>query len=65
LEEVKRAIEELPLPYREAFTLFYLEERTYEEMIDILKKPKGTIASLLSRAKKLLQERLAHHAPLV
>lgn len=65
LEEVKRAIEELPLPYREAFTLFYLEERTYEEMIDILKKPKGTIASLLSRAKKLLQERLAHHAPIV
>lgn len=60
IEQMRRAIAELPLQYREAFTLFYLEEKTYEEMMDILKKPKGTIASLLSRAKKLLQEQLSH-----
>jgi RNA polymerase sigma-70 factor (ECF subfamily) len=60
LEQMRKAIAELPLPYREVFTLFYLEEKTYEEMMDILKKPKGTIASLLSRAKKLLQEQLSH-----
>jgi RNA polymerase sigma-70 factor (ECF subfamily) len=58
LEEVKRAILALPLHYREAFSLFYLEEKTYEEMIDILKKPKGTIASLINRAKTMVRQNL-------
>lgn len=55
IEELKTLIQELPLKYREALTLRYLEEKTYEEMVDILKKPKGTIASLVNRAKALLQ----------
>ncbi len=54
---IKKVIQELPLLYREPFTLFYLEQKTYEEMVDILKKPKGTIASLVSRAKVLVRER--------
>lgn len=58
IENIKRAILSLPLNYREAFTLFYLEEKTYEEMIDILKKPKGTIASLINRAKTMLRREL-------
>jgi RNA polymerase sigma-70 factor (ECF subfamily) len=55
---VKKAIQELPLLYREPFTLFYLEQKTYEEMVDILKKPKGTIASLVSRAKVMVRARI-------
>ncbi len=58
MERVKQTLLKLPLAYREAFTLFYLEEKTYEEMIDILKKPKGTIASLLNRAKKMMRNEL-------
>ena len=54
-------IANLPLKYREALTLRYVEERTYEEMVDILKKPKGTIASLVNRAKVLLQEQAHQH----
>lgn len=61
IEAVTKAVQHLPLKYREPFTLFYLEQKTYEEMVDILKKPKGTIASLLSRAKILLREQL--HSP--
>lgn len=57
-EDLEKALSNLPLKYREAFTLFYLEEKTYEEMIDILKKPKGTIASLLNRAKAMVREQL-------
>lgn len=64
LEEVQRALSTLPLNYREAFTLFYLEQKTYEEMIDILKKPKGTIASLLNRAKKMMRQQLEHPSSL-
>ena len=56
LEVVQKAIAALPLKYREPFTLFYFEHKTYEELIDILKKPKGTIASLLSRAKGMVHE---------
>lgn len=58
LEATTKAIQALPLKYREPFTLFYLEQKTYEEMVDILKKPKGTIASLVNRAKVLLREQL-------
>ena len=32
--------------------LKFIEEKSYEEMSDILKKPMGTIATLISRAKK-------------
>lgn len=60
-EDLEKAIKQLPLVYREVFTLFYLEEKSYEEMIDILKKPKGTIASLLNRAKKMVREQLEKH----
>jgi RNA polymerase sigma-70 factor (ECF subfamily) len=59
LEAIKKAITELPIHYREPFTLFYLEGKNYEEMVDILKKPKGTIASSIRRAKLLIQERLS------
>lgn len=55
VEVLKQMIGDLPLKYREALTLRYLEEKTYEEMVDILKKPKGTIASLVNRARTLLQ----------
>lgn len=58
IEDMQRAVLALPLKYREAFTLFYLEEKTYEEMMDILKKPKGTIASLISRAKAMVRQEL-------
>lgn len=58
LDRMKEAILKLPLAYREALTLFYLEQKTYEEMMDILKKPKGTIASLINRAKKQLHASL-------
>ena len=56
IAQLKQLILNLPLKYREALTLRYLEERSYEEMVDILKKPKGTVASLVNRAKVLLQK---------
>lgn len=38
--------------YREALVLKYLEEYDYKEISFILKKPMGTIATLINRAKK-------------
>lgn len=54
LEKVKEAILGLPLIYREVLILRFLEEKTYEEIVDILKKPKGSIATLISRGRTLL-----------
>ena len=55
-ERLAGAIAKLPEKYREAIVLKYLEERSYEEMADILRKPVGTIGTLVNRAKKHLQK---------
>ena len=49
---VHAALEQLKPAYREILVLKYLEDQSYEEMSDILKKPMGTVATLLNRAKK-------------
>lgn len=60
-ERLERALAELSADYREVIVLKYFEEKSYEEMADILQKPPGTIATLLNRAKKQLRERLVDH----
>lgn len=56
-ESVARIIQELPVKYREAMVLRDLEGHTYEEIADILKAPKGTVASLVNRGRKMVRER--------
>ena len=41
--------------YREVVILHYFEEKRYDEIADILKKPPGTVATLLARAKAKLK----------
>lgn len=38
--------------YREVLVLKFLEEKNYQEISDILKKPLGTVASLINKAKQ-------------
>ena len=61
-EELKTALANvipcLREEYREVIVLKYFEDKSYDEMSDIMMKPPGTIATLLSRAKKELKERL-------
>jgi RNA polymerase sigma factor (sigma-70 family) len=54
-EEVNR----LPARQRDAVVLCYLEGRTNAEAADLLGCPRGSIATLLSRARQRLQQRLA------
>lgn len=56
LAEIKKIIKSLPEKYREVMMLKFLEEKSYEEIMDIIKKPKGTVASLINRGKKMVQE---------
>ena len=57
-EKLRVAIQNLPQKYREVLVLRFLEEKDYEEIMDILKKPKGTVATLIKRGRKLLKKGL-------
>jgi RNA polymerase sigma factor (sigma-70 family) len=56
LEELERALVELPILEREVLTLFYLQELSLNEVADALKVPVGTIKSRLFRARRLLRQ---------
>lgn len=57
-KKVREALELLPKNYRDVLVLKYLEDKSYEDISDILKKPMGTVATLLNRAKKTFREQL-------
>ena len=50
-DAVRKALKELPLKYREVLILRFFEDKDYNEISDILRKPPGTVATLLNRAK--------------
>ncbi|MCK5022073.1 MAG: sigma-70 family RNA polymerase sigma factor [Candidatus Pacebacteria bacterium] len=50
--DISLILNKMDLKYREVLILKYLEEKKYNEISDILKKPEGTVATLLNRAKK-------------
>lgn len=54
--EMQRALDKLPRKYKEALTLRYFLDKSYEEMSEILGKPVNTVGTLLNRAKKKLLE---------
>lgn len=48
---VKTILEKLKPVYKEVLVLKFFEDKDYSEISDILQKPMGTVATLLSRAK--------------
>jgi RNA polymerase sigma-70 factor (ECF subfamily) len=54
-EKVERCLKQLPLIYTEPLSLYYIEEKSYEEISDILKIPMGTVATRINRAKKIMK----------
>jgi len=50
--EISRVLDNLKPKYREILILRFFEEKSYEEISDILKKPSGTVATLIHEAKK-------------
>ncbi len=49
-------IEQMPLLYKEPLVLFFLEEKNYEEISDILHVPIGTVGTRINRAKTLVKK---------
>jgi RNA polymerase sigma-70 factor (ECF subfamily) len=54
-EQLKTLVNTLDQKYKEVIVLKYFEEKSYDEIADILQKPPGTIATLLNRAKQKLK----------
>jgi RNA polymerase sigma factor (sigma-70 family) len=57
-QQVQRAIDKLPVHYREALLLCEVEEMSYQEIAEILTIPMGTVMSRLARARKAVRESL-------
>lgn len=53
--KVEKCLKEMPLLYSEPLTLRFIEEKSYEEISDILRIPMGTVATRISRAKNLMK----------
>ncbi|MEA3273340.1 MAG: RNA polymerase sigma factor [Patescibacteria group bacterium] len=55
--EIRKILDDLPKKYSEVLILKFLEDKNYREISDILKKPSGTIATLIHRAKKAFRKK--------
>ena len=64
-DAIRRALDELPVAYREVILLCDVEEMKYAEIAAVLSVPIGTVMSRLARARKALRESLtAERLPL-
>src|SRR4030066_583408 len=52
-DDIKNAIDSLPIEYREAIIYSDIEELTYKEIAEIINVPIGTVKSRINRARTL------------
>lgn len=57
-QKIAKALKRVDLKYQEVMILKYLEDKSYEEISDIIKKPLSTVGTLLRRGKYALQQEL-------
>lgn len=55
---IKKAIDDLPEKYKTAIILRHTEEKSYEEIAEILDLPLGTIKARIFRAREMLKKSL-------
>ena len=52
----KECLNEMPILYKEPLSLFFLEDKSYNEISDILRIPIGTVGTRINRAKILMKK---------
>lgn len=55
---VRKAIEELPKKYRRVIEMRHMEEKSYQEIADVLDMPLGTVKAHIFRAREILYKAL-------
>ena len=53
---ILKVLDKMSAKYKEVLVLKFLEEKSYNEISDIIKKPVGTVGSMINRAKKEFKE---------
>ncbi len=54
--KIENALSQLNEKYREPLILYFFEQKSYEEISDILRIPRGTVGILIMRGKEKLKE---------
>jgi RNA polymerase sigma-70 factor (ECF subfamily) len=57
-QNIFKILDKLEEKYRRILILKFLEEKNYQEISDIIKKPPGTVASTINKAKQKFREEL-------
>jgi RNA polymerase sigma-70 factor, ECF subfamily len=57
--DVAALLDRLPAKYRQVVTLFYMQEKSYDEVAAMLDLPVGTVKTYLFRARQSIAEELA------
>lgn len=52
---VNKCISQMSIIYSEPLSLYYLEDKSYEEISDILQLPVGTVGTRINRAKAIMK----------
>ena len=60
-KKVERYLKKIKLKYREPLILFYFEQKSYQEISDILRVPRSTVGTLIRRGKDQLRELLLNY----
>lgn len=60
---VEEVLAKIKPKYREPLLLYFFEEKSYEEISDILRIPTSSVGTLLLRGKKIIKEYLNLYAP--
>jgi len=55
-EKVNKCVDQMPIMYSEPLLLYYFEEKSYEEISDILRLPVGTVGTRINRAKVIMKK---------
>lgn len=55
-ERVKKSLRKLPVEYRSVLSLYFLEDKSYEEISEVLKIPMGTVGVRMKRGKERMQK---------
>lgn len=58
-DNVFKVLDALDEKYRDILILKFIEEKNYQEISDIIKKPVGTVGSMMNKAKKIFKEELS------
>ncbi len=56
--DIEKIIGQMNIKYREPLVLFYFENKSYEEISDILRIPRNTVGTLILRGRKSIKSQL-------